>query len=458
MTAYDRIRLLWPDHLGLARGKYLPARIAERGTSHCVTTFALGYDRSMIDAPGGFLLEGLRDVHAAYDPQLVRPGWEDEGTGVAVAHLSLDDEPYTYSSRYALQQAIGAWEAMGYTVKVGIELEAYVLEPDGKGGWARQQTPRAMVYGTGPGSDPTGLISDIMRTADASGFRIESINAEFDEGQFELTLEYDDALRAADDIFLFRLLAREVALDHGLDLTFLGKPFREMSGSGVHVNFSFLDTAGHNVLLDPDAHDGLSDLAHGCLAGLVEHHRAIAAVGAPTVNAYRRLRPASLNGYWANWGHDHRCAGNRVPTTRGSGTRIENRICDGSVSVHLAVAAVLQAARLGVEAGLACPEPLTTDGFGEVNTDISRGREPLARPRRSRGRPRVRGGAGGRSRGQLRGQQAGRMGSIHRGRGLLRSGRRHHGVGAPRVPPVPLSGPGIDRRPTHRLAIMQVTC
>jgi len=25
-----------------------------------------------------------------------------------------------------------------------------------------------------------------------------------------------------------------------------------------------------------------------------------------TVNAYKRLRPASLSGYWANWGYDHR--------------------------------------------------------------------------------------------------------------------------------------------------------
>ncbi len=161
-----------------------------------------------------------------------------------------------------------------------------------------------------------------------------------------------------------------MALEHGLDLTFLGKPFHEMSGSGLHVNFSFLDVTGHNVLLDATSADGLSELAHGCLAGLVEHHRAIAAVGAPTVNAYRRLRPASLNGYWANWGHDHRCAGNRVPTARNSATRIENRICDGSVNVHLAVAGVLQAARLGVVDGLACPEPLTTDGFEEINTDI----------------------------------------------------------------------------------------
>jgi glutamine synthetase len=370
MSDYDRIRVLWPDHLGLARGKYLPARVADRGTNHCVSTFALGYDRSMVPAPGAYLLEGLRDVLSTFDRSEVRPGWEDDRTGVAVGHLTMEGEPYPYAARHALQQAIAAWAEMGLHPKVGIELEAYVLQPDGSGGWRRWDTPRSMVYGTGRSADPIGLIDEITRTAEASGFKVESINAEFDEAQFELTLEYDDALRAADDAFLFRVLARETALKHGLDMTFMGKPFAGVSGSGVHVNFSFVDDSGANVMFDDASPDGLSALAHGCLAGLCAHHQAMTALCAPTVNAYRRLQPGELNGYWANWGHEHRCAGNRVPSARGSSTRIENRLSDGAANIHLAVATILSGARLGVVDGLDCPEPLTTDGFEEINTDV----------------------------------------------------------------------------------------
>jgi glutamine synthetase len=370
MTDYERIRVLWPDHLGLPRGKYLPMRLASNGSHHCVTTFALGYDRSMIPAPGSFLLEGLKDVRSTHDPDQVHPGWEDDRTGVAVGHLEMDGEPYKWSARYALQQAIAAWGELGYRPQVGLELEAYVIEPDADGGWRPWRTPRSFVYATGRLADPHGVIDDIMRSAAASGFRIESINAEFDEGQFELTLEYDDALRAADDAFLFRVLARETALKHGYDLTFLGKPFAGISGSGVHVNFSMVDVDGNNAFADPAAADGLSALAKGALAGLCAHHQAMTALCAPTVNAYRRLQPASLNGYWANWGHEHRCAGNRVPSARGSSTRIENRLADGAANVHLAVAAVLQGALLGVTEGLPCPDPLTEDGFDHVNTDV----------------------------------------------------------------------------------------
>lgn len=371
MSEYDRIRVMWADHLGIPRGKYLPARLADRGTAHCASTFALGYDRSMIPAPHSYLLEGLKDVQSSFDPESVRPGWDDELTGVVVGNLTLDGEPYPVSGRHALQRAVADWEAMGYRTQVGHELEGYVLQPDGEGGWERWSTPRSFVYGTGKLADPIGLMDEIMRTADACGIPVESINAEFDESQFEMTLEYGDALAAADNAFLFRILARETAIGRGLDLTFLGKPFAGISGNGIHVNFSLVDGDGNNAMFDEAADGGISDLARSCLAGLCAHHQGMTALCAPTVNAYRRLQPGELNGYWANWGFEHRCAGNRVPEARGAGTRIENRLSDGAANVYTASAAVLQGARLGVVEGLDCPDPLVTDGFEEVNTDVS---------------------------------------------------------------------------------------
>lgn len=373
--SWDRIRALWPDHLGLARGKYLPVRLARRGTGHCVSTFILGYDRSMFPGPGGYLLEGLPDVLATFEESDVRQGWDDAATGVVVADLSMHGEPYAVSPRHALSRAVADWRALGYEPEVGIELEAYVFThtPEGPKPY---DTPSSMVYGTGLGSDPAGVITDVFRQAEASGIPMESVNAEFDEGQFELTLEHRDALTAADDAFLFRVLARETVLSatdaagrlRGLDLTFLGKPFAGVSGSGVHVNFSLNDDEGRNAFA---AHGGgLSDLAKRCLAGLVAHHKPMTALCAPTVNAYRRLRPAELNGYWANWGYEHRCVGNRVPETSGPGVRIESRIGDGAANIHTLIATVLQAARLGVAGGLDLPEPETGDGFEEVNTNV----------------------------------------------------------------------------------------
>ena len=100
---YARVRMLWPDHLGLARGKYVPARLADRGSAFCVTTFGMSYDRDLIDAPHSYLVDGLKDVHGYIEIDTMRPSWEDDRTGVAVAHLTLADEPYEASSRVALR-------------------------------------------------------------------------------------------------------------------------------------------------------------------------------------------------------------------------------------------------------------------------------------------------------------------------------------------------------------------
>ncbi len=371
MGEYQRIRVMWPDHLGIARGKYLPADIAHLGTGHCASVYGLGYDRSVIPAPGSFMLEGLKDVQARFDPQTLRPGWENDHTEVAVGHLEFEGEPFSYSARHALQKAIADWQQLGYNPRLGFELEAYVLEIDENGGLRLKAAPRSYVYGTGITADPTGVIDEIMTVSAACDLKLESVNAEFDESQFELTLRHDEALRAADDAFLFRVMARETAIKSGYDLTFLGKPLHGLSGSGLHVNVSLDSPDGENAFIDDDAADGLSTLAKGALAGLCAHHKAMTALCAPTVNAYRRLRPGEFAGYWANWGYEHRFAANRVPDARGSATRIESRLADGSANIHLAAATVLQAALLGVTGQLACPDPLTTDGFEELNTDVS---------------------------------------------------------------------------------------
>jgi len=374
---YPRIRMLWPDHLGLARGKYVPGRLADRGSAYCVTTFALAYDRDLIDAPHAYLAEGLKDVHGSLEPETLRPSWEDGRTGVAIGHLTLGGVPYEASSRVALQRSVASWSELGYQPKVGVELEGYLLEPDDAGGWQRYRNPRSMVYGTGLIGDPSGFFDEVMRLAESSGFSIESANVEFDESQFEFTLEYDSALRAVDDAFVFRVMVREVALGMGLDFTFLGKPFPEVSGSGLHINFSVVDDAGNPGFADETDEHGMSDLARQSVAGLIDHHLALTAVLAPTVNSYRRLQPGTLAGCWANWGVDHRNVTNRVPIRGGTKMRIEHRLGDGAMSIHLGTAAVLEAARLGVVDNLEAPPPYEGDGFEEGGENCARSAQSL---------------------------------------------------------------------------------
>ena len=110
---------------------------------------------------------------------------------------------------------------------------------------------------------------------------MESWCSEFDSAAFEVNWRYRDAIAAADEAFLFRVLVREIAARHGRHATFLGRPFNDRGGSGMHMNFSFRRADGSNAFHDPDDPDGLSDLARRSIAGLLAHHRGMAAICAP---------------------------------------------------------------------------------------------------------------------------------------------------------------------------------
>jgi glutamine synthetase len=208
----------------------------------------------------------------------------------------------------------------------------------------------------------------MVTTALACGFPVESWGSEYDESAYEVNIRYDDALQAADDAFVFRLLIREIAERHGKLATFIGRPLNDRGGSGMHVNFSFRREDGSNAFHDPNDQEGLSDLARRCIAGVLEHHTGMAAIMAPHVNAYKRLQPDMLNGYWANWGHDDRSVTMRVPPARGEATRLEQRTADAAANPYLVGASVLHAARFGVEDELELKPPQPVGA--EPDTDV----------------------------------------------------------------------------------------
>jgi glutamine synthetase len=362
MPSGERLRLLFCDHLSLARGKYLPASKIGSGSSRfCQGTFAVTYDKEMQPAPGGKMLEGLPDMDAVYKGDDIRQGWEPD-TKVVMADLyETSGNPLGLCGRSLLKRTVKEWQALGYTPKVGLELEAFAFQRDENGKLAPYHTPGAYVYSTGRLADPLRFVDAIWNKAHEVGFPIDGFTTEYDAPQFEFTLTYDDAVKAVDDIFLFRLMAREIALDHGIILTFMPKPIPTLGGSGLHVNFSFNDKQGRNVVGDTSHLDKLSDLTKGCIAGLMHHHRGMAGLVAPTVNSYERLKPASLSGYWCNWGIDHRGVTTRLSTEGGKKARIEHRMGDAAANPYTLVATVLQAAKLGFTGKYNLPAAETAD-------------------------------------------------------------------------------------------------
>ncbi len=351
-----RLRLLYSDVLGVERGKYLFGDVADGGrAAFCIGVYPLTTDKEILDISRQQFDVGLPDIEAFVDRDTLRPGWEED-TIVGVADVHHDGKPMEVDPRQVLRRAIEPWQEMGLEPMFSFESEFYLCEPTHDGRWKPVDLPSHRVYGTGMSIDPEGIVDEMVRASLHVGFPVESWGSEFDTAAYEVNLRYKEAIAAADECFLFRLLVKEIAAKHGKLATFLGRPFGDRGGSGLHLNFSFRREDGSNALHDPSAEDGLAPIVGECIAGMLAHHESIAAFAAPHVNAYKRLQPDMLNGYWANWGYDDRTVCIRIPPARGEGTRMEHRMPDGAANPYLAAAAVLHAARFGVEHQMAPPE------------------------------------------------------------------------------------------------------
>ena len=92
------------------------------------------------------------------------------------------------------------------------------------------------------------FFNDLYDACDEMGIPAEAAISEGGLGQFEVNLEHvPDALKAADDAWLFKMLVRGIARNHGMAASFMAKPYEDYAGNGLHTHFSVLDEAGNNV-------------------------------------------------------------------------------------------------------------------------------------------------------------------------------------------------------------------
>ncbi len=371
----QRLRAMFCDHLSILRGKYLPAaKIRDDESRFARPTFAVHYDKDLlIEAPGTDCLAGIPDMVLRWKGDEIRQGWEPDTQVVTGDLIGGDGTPVALCPRGALKRAVAAWEARGLTPKIGIELEAYAFVRRDDGQIVPYDTPGGVVYGTGNFTDPRRFTDAIWARAIEIGLPLDLITAEYDAPQYEFTLTFASAVAHVDAVVLFRQMAREVALDHGVILSFLPKPIPGKGGSGMHINLSFIDSNGANALAKGERGDpaDLSDLARGCIAGWMRHHKAMAGLMAPNALSYARLQPASLSGYWCNWGGDNRNVTVRVSAEGGKKARMEHRMADAAANPYTAVATLLQAALLGHAGGYPL-QPMET-GNGFTTNDASEG-------------------------------------------------------------------------------------
>lgn len=184
----------------------------------------------------------------------------------------------------------------------------------------------------------------IDKTAEAQramGFKNEKDHPEVAPSQFEINFSYTDVLRACDQVQLYKLVCRQVALTMGLTATFLPKPIQGINGSGMHVNFS-LSKNGKNLFYDKNGQDRLSKLGWGIVDKILNRAPDICLLLNSSVNAYRRLDPHFEAPNQIKVSANDRGSMIRIPFGNEHSARIEIRSVAPDTNPYLALLALLK--------------------------------------------------------------------------------------------------------------------
>jgi len=188
------------------------------------------------------------------------------------------------------------FEKSGYTLNAANEIEGFLFEGvdaernfpiTGKFDYTNQ----GGYYHSLPGDPLREFIDTAAEVQRAMGFENEKDHPEVAPSQFEINYTYGDAVAAADQIQLYKLICRQVATQMGMTASFLPKPVTGVNGSGMHTNVSITDKKGKNLFWDPKGEEKVSKMAWQFVDRILTHGNDICLLLNASVNSYRRLDP-----------------------------------------------------------------------------------------------------------------------------------------------------------------------
>jgi len=183
----------------------------------------------------------------------------------------------------------------GVTMNAAAEIEGFLVDgADAEQNYSEEEGFKFISSGGYYHSLPLDrlrvFIDKVAEAQRAMGFKNEKDHPEVAPSQFEVNFSYAEAVRACDNIQLYKLVCRQVADSMGMTATFLPKPIANINGSGMHTNIS-LSKNGKNIFYKKNGEEGLSPLAWEMVSRILNHAPELCLALNPSVNAYRRLDP-----------------------------------------------------------------------------------------------------------------------------------------------------------------------
>ncbi|MBT4932117.1 MAG: glutamine synthetase [Rhodospirillaceae bacterium] len=365
----DTFDTIIPDLCGVIRGK----RIARDGVR---SIYKKGFQipgssvfldvRGDTDDPGGMgVTDGDPDVtaHPVAGSLVMVPWFEKPMAQLLVSFFEEDGTPYIFDPRHVLQRVLDRFTDIGLRPVVALEQEFYLLDPEG----GLQGNPKPPIL---PSTGRRASGTQVLSISDLEGFALyldqvaESckiqkipvgpVTAELATGQYEINLIHtDDPLVACDHALLLPRVVKGVARAHGVNATFMAKPYPDQSGSGMHMHVSLIDEKGNNVFSGGD--ETGNETLHFAVGGLLGTMADAMALFAPNINSFRRFMPGTYVPVSRSWGANNRSVAIRIPAGDDANRRLEHRIAGADANPYLALAAVLAGMHHGISKKISPP-------------------------------------------------------------------------------------------------------
>lgn len=286
-------------------------------------------------------------------------------------------QPYSRDPRFVARKAEAYLKSTGIadTAFLGPEAEFFIFDNvryssgvnesfyhiDSEEGWwnsgradrpnfGGQISPKRGYFPVPPADTLQTVRSEILMALEEAGVPMEVHHHEVaTAGQTELGMRFGTLTRTADNLLLYKYIAKNVARQNGKTVTFMPKPLFGDNGSGMHVHTS-LWKGDINVFYDASGYAGLSQTAKYYIGGLLKHAPALLALTSPTTNSFRRLVPGYEAPVNLAYSQRNRSAICRIPVTKSvKAKRIEFRAPDASSNPYLCFAAILMAGLDGIQ-------------------------------------------------------------------------------------------------------------
>ena len=361
------------DLNGIWRGKRVPVTQVEKVLSEGIR---IPISASCVDVWGAdledspFLFEtGDSDGNGLSTGVGLLPDYTNEKNSALIPLWIFDNQAVSspIDPRHVLNGVIQKFKNLSLRPVVAFELEFYLLEIQG----GRQLNP---LKDFNESALPTDVLSitdldsnkeffnDLYRVCGEFDIPMEGVSSENAAGQFEINLKHvDNPLTAADHAVFFKRFIKLIAKRYNKTATFMAKPFSKISGSGMHVHMSLLDSKGNNVF-NNDTDLG-SEILKSSVAGILDNMSESTLIFAPHFNSYKRLRPGTHAPINICWGYENRTAAVRVPGGNYAAKRIEHRVAGADANPYLVLSSILASVLDGILNKKVPPEPVLGDTY-----------------------------------------------------------------------------------------------